>query len=140
MGAVDIAVVSAEQLPGRKSEKAKTIVNKGNSGCDSPFCCVRHVKWQAAQERNGWFRSSGQTGLIVQDSDPEKMRAVPGGGRLWGWYGENRASDQVISRAILPLKVKILNAEKAMEHKIYENDEIKEHVYSTGGEHWYTRG
>ena len=41
-------------------------------------------------------------------------------------------------QAILPLRGKILNVEKAMEHKIYENEEIKNMFTGFGCEHRYT--
>jgi DNA gyrase subunit B len=47
--------------------------------------------------------------------------------------GRNR-----VNQAILPLRGKILNVEKAMEHKIYENEEIKNMFTGTGCNHRHT--
>ncbi len=40
-------------------------------------------------------------------------------------------------QAILPLRGKILNVEKALEHKIYDNEEIKNYLYGSGRKNWY---
>ena len=42
-------------------------------------------------------------------------------------------------QAILPLRGKILNVEKAMQHKVFENEEDQEYLYSLRCHYWYRR-
>ncbi len=42
-------------------------------------------------------------------------------------------------QAILPLRGKILNVEKAMTHKVFENEEIKNIFHSFRGDYWNRR-
>ena len=42
-------------------------------------------------------------------------------------------------QAIMPLRGKILNVEKAMQHKVFENEEIKKYVYGSWCFNWNRR-
>ena len=39
-------------------------------------------------------------------------------------------------QAILPLRGKIFNVEKAMQHKVFENEEIQKYLHCTWSYHW----
>jgi DNA gyrase subunit B len=123
MGAVDAAVsdMLANYLEEHPRE-ARTIVNKVILAATA-----RHAARKARElvQRKGAFSGSGLPGKLsaCSERDPERCEIYLVEGDSAGGtakQGRNRAY-----QAILPLRGKILNVEKAMEHKIFDNEEIR---------------
>ncbi|WP_276496607.1 DNA topoisomerase (ATP-hydrolyzing) subunit B [Pontibacter litorisediminis] len=129
-GAVDTAVGEMlNQYLEENPKEARTIVNKVILAAQA-----RHAARKAREmvQRKSVLSSTSLPGKLADcsDNNPENCEIYLVEGDSAGGsakQGRNRRF-----QAILPLRGKILNVEKAQEHRIYENEEIKNMITAFG--------
>ena len=130
MGAVSQAVSSAlEQYLEENPKDARAIVDKVVLAATA-----RHAARKARElvQRKTVMSGSGLPGKLADcsDRDPEKCELFLVEGESAGGTAKQGRNRQF--QAILPLRGKILNVEKAMEHRVFESESIR-NIYSALG-------
>ncbi|OKL40132.1 DNA topoisomerase (ATP-hydrolyzing) subunit B [Pontibacter flavimaris] len=129
-GAVDTAVGEMlTQYLEENPREARTIVNKVILAAQARFAAR---KAREMVQRKSVLSSTSLPGKLADCSDNE-----PANCEIYLVEGDSAGGSAKQGRdrkfqAILPLRGKILNVEKAQEHRIYENEEIKNMITAFG--------
>jgi DNA gyrase subunit B len=130
MGAVDIAVGEMlNQFLEENPREARIIIQKVVLAAQARYAAR---KAREMVQRKSVLTGSGLPGKLADCSDSE-----PANCEIYLVEGDSAGGSAKQGRdrkfqAILPLRGKILNVEKAQEHRIYENEEIKNMITALG--------